>query len=120
MVTFSGFYESHEPPPSGDARGIVPAHRDGHRNGQQSGHILNLHFVCCHPGGRQGDTERVVARWRRPVASGEALFMLHRTMRFVPHRHTAMAIKMANKVSACCIVVELIAALVADGAIRSE
>ena len=30
MAAFSGFYESHEPPPLGDARGIVPPHRDGH------------------------------------------------------------------------------------------
>jgi len=30
MGTYSGFYESHEPPPSGDARGIVLPHRDGH------------------------------------------------------------------------------------------
>ena len=33
MVAFSGFYESHEPPQSGDVRGIVPVHCDGHRNG---------------------------------------------------------------------------------------
>ena len=31
MVAFSGFYESHEPPPSGNACSIVPAHRDDHR-----------------------------------------------------------------------------------------
>jgi hypothetical protein len=31
-----------------------------------------------------------------------------------------MAIKTANKVGKCCIIVELIAALAADGAIRSE
>ncbi len=31
MAAFSGFYESHEPPPSGDAYSIVPAHRDGHQ-----------------------------------------------------------------------------------------
>ncbi len=37
MVAFSGFYESHEPPPSGDARGIVLPHRHGHQNGQQRG-----------------------------------------------------------------------------------
>ncbi len=37
MVAFSGFYESHEPPPSGDARGIAPLHRDGHQNDQQRG-----------------------------------------------------------------------------------
>jgi hypothetical protein len=38
-----------------------------------------LHYRCvdCRPGGRRGDTERVVARWRRSVASGEALVMLH-------------------------------------------
>ena len=40
MVAFSGFYESHEPPPSGDARGIAPPHRDGHQNGQQSGYLF--------------------------------------------------------------------------------
>ena len=61
MVVFSGFYESHEPPPLGDARGIVPAHRDGHQNGQQSGHIFHLCFFCCRSGGRRGDTDRVVA-----------------------------------------------------------
>jgi len=67
VAAFSGFYGSHEPPPSGNARGIVPAHCNGHQNGQQSGHI------CCRPGGRWGDTEPVVAWWRRPVASGHAL-----------------------------------------------
>jgi hypothetical protein len=40
MVAFSGFYESHEPPPSGYARGIVPPHRNHHQNGQQSGYIF--------------------------------------------------------------------------------
>ena len=39
MVAFSGFYESHKPPPSGSVHGIVPAHRDGHQNGRQSGHM---------------------------------------------------------------------------------
>ncbi len=29
MVSCSGFYESHGPPPLGDAHGIVPAHRHG-------------------------------------------------------------------------------------------
>jgi len=79
MVAFSGFYESHESPPSGDAHGIIPPHRHGHRNGQQSWYMLHRRFVCCHPGGRRGNTERVVAQWRRPVASGEALVMLHGT-----------------------------------------
>ena len=77
MVAFSDFYESHGPPPSGDARGIVPAHRHGHRNGQQSGQILHFHFVCCRPGGRWGDMERVVAQWRCLVAFMKALDLLH-------------------------------------------
>jgi hypothetical protein len=82
MAAFSGFYESPGPPPLGDAHGIVPPHRDGHQNGHQSGYILHLCIVCCLPGGRRGDTERVVARWRRPVASRVALDMLHWEM---PH-----------------------------------
>ena len=47
MMAFSGFYESHEPPPSGDVCGIVPQHRDGHRNSQKRGYILLHHFVDC-------------------------------------------------------------------------
>jgi hypothetical protein len=59
MAVFSGLYESPGPPPSGDTRGIVlvPPHRDDHRNGHQSGYIIHRCFVCCRPGGRQGDTE---------------------------------------------------------------
>ena len=97
MVAFSGFYESHEPPPSGDVRGIVPPHRDGHRNGQQSGYMLHHCCVNYHPGGCcLGNTEQVVARWRRPVAYGEALVMLHWAMCSILHRRTAMAIKMVR------------------------
>jgi hypothetical protein len=50
-------------------------------------------FVCCCPGDRWGNMERVFARWRRPVASGVALDMPHQAMPFVLHRCTAMAIK---------------------------
>jgi len=95
MAVFSCFCESHEPPPSVDVRGIVPPHCRGHRNGQQSGYMLHRRFVCCRPGGRRGNTEQVVAQWRRPVASGEALVMLHWAMRSVWHRRTATAIEMA-------------------------
>jgi hypothetical protein len=42
MVAFSGFYESHKPPPSGDAWDIAPPHRNGHRNGQQSGYMFMM------------------------------------------------------------------------------
>jgi hypothetical protein len=60
------------------------------------GTLIHRCFVDCCPGGRRGDTERVVARWRRSVASGEALDMLHRAMRSVLHQRTAMAIKMVR------------------------
>jgi len=59
MAALSGFYESREPPPLPlvNARGIVPAHHDGHRNSQQSGFILHRRTVCCRAGGRWGNTE---------------------------------------------------------------
>jgi len=41
MVAVSGFYESHESPPSVDPRGIVPLHHTGHQNGQQSGYMFH-------------------------------------------------------------------------------
>ena len=91
-----GFYENHEPPPSGDAGVIVLPHRHGHRNGQQSGYTLHHLCVNCCPAGRLGNTRQVVARWQRPVASGEALVMLHWEMRSVLHQRTAMPIKMAR------------------------
>jgi hypothetical protein len=96
VAVCSGFHESHEPPPLGDARGIVPAQRDGHQNGQQNEYILHNRCFDCRPGGRRGDTEQVVARWWRSVASGEALVMLHLAMRSILHRCTAMAIKMTH------------------------
>jgi len=96
MVEFSGFYESHEPPPSGDARGIVLPHRHGHRNGQQrGGHVAHC-CVDCVPGGRRGNTEHVVARWQSLVAFMKALGLLHRAMRSVSHWRTAMAIEIAR------------------------
>jgi hypothetical protein len=53
-------------------------------------------FACC-PGSRWGNTERVVARCRYPVASGVALDMLHRVMPSVLLRLTAVAIKKASR-----------------------
>jgi hypothetical protein len=95
MAAFSGFQESHGPPPLGDVCGIVPAHRHGHRNSQQSGHILHRYFVCSPPGRCRGDMERVVTRWRHPVASGVALNMLNWVMHSVLLQCVCMAIKMA-------------------------
>ena len=99
MVAFSGFYESHKPSPSGDACVIVPPHRYGygHHNGLQRGYMLYCCFACCSPGGRRGDTERVVTQWQRPVASGVALDMLHRVMPHVSHQRLTMAINMVRR-----------------------
>jgi hypothetical protein len=98
MVALSGFYESRKPPPLGEARSIVPPHRDGHQNGQQCGYMLMLQYRCvdCCPGGCRGDTERVIAQWQRPVASCEALVMLYWAMRSVLHRRTAMAVEISR------------------------
>ena len=92
MAMFSGFYESHEPPPSGDALGIVPPHRNGHQNGKQSRYHC---FVCCRPGGCRGDTEWVVAQWRHLVTFMKALIMLHRAMPHAPLQRLRTAIEMA-------------------------
>ena len=97
MAVFSGLYESPGPPPSGDARGIVPPHRNDHQNGHQSGYMIHCCFICCRPGGRQGDTERVVARWWHPVASGVALGMLHWAMLHVSLQRLTMAINMVHR-----------------------
>jgi hypothetical protein len=53
-------------------------------------------FVCCCPGGRWGNMEQVVARWRHPVASGVALDLPYWAMPSVLLRRTAVAIKMAG------------------------
>jgi hypothetical protein len=52
-------------------------------------------FACC-PGGRWGDTQQVVARWRHPVASRVALDMPHRAMLSVSLWRTAVAIETAG------------------------
>jgi hypothetical protein len=52
-------------------------------------------FACC-SGNRQGDTKRVVTRWRRPVASKVALDMLHWAMPSELPWSTAVAIEMAD------------------------
>jgi hypothetical protein len=59
------------------------------------GHVAHC-CVDCVPGGRRGDTERVVARWRSLVAFIKALDLLNWEMRSVLHWRTAMAIEMAR------------------------
>jgi hypothetical protein len=52
-------------------------------------------FACC-PGGHWGDTERVVAQCRHPVASGVALDIPHWAMPSALLRRTTVAIKTAG------------------------
>jgi hypothetical protein len=61
MAVFSGFYESQEPLLSVNVGGIVSPHRNDHPNSQKSGFMLHHRCVDCYPGGRWGNTERVVA-----------------------------------------------------------
>ena len=47
----------------------------------------------------------ILDRWRRPVASVEALDLLYQAMRAVSYRRTATAIEMAREVGALFVVV---------------
>jgi hypothetical protein len=64
-------------------------------------------YACC-PGGRWGDTEQVVTRCRRPVASGVALDMSHWAMLSVLLKRTAAAIKMANNGGHSFVIIDFV------------
>ena len=62
----------------------------------------------------------ILPQWHRPVASSEALDLLHWEIRAVLHRRIAMAIKTASKVGVfvdCCL---FACALVVAGVLRSK
>ena len=80
VAVTSGFRSSPGPPLLGDTYGTVSAHSHGHRNGQQTARIFPSSLFACNPGGRWGDTVRILAQWQRPVASSEALDPLHWSM----------------------------------------
>jgi hypothetical protein len=65
-------------------------------------------FEIVDHGGRRGDTAQALARWRHPVASSEALYVLHRAMRLAPYHCIAMAIEIASDSSAFFVVVDLL------------
>jgi len=65
-------------------------------------------------------SERVLTRWWHLVVFMKATNLLHRAMCVEYYRRIAMAIKTASKVGTFCIIVVLIVALAAAGAIRSE
>jgi hypothetical protein len=82
------------PPPSGDARGYVIAMAI--KMASFVGVFVDCCWFSCCPGGRWGNTERVVAQWWHPVASGVALDMPHWAMPSVLLRRTTVAIKTAS------------------------
>jgi hypothetical protein len=45
---------------------------------------------------RQGDSEQIIAQWRRLVAYKAALDMLRWAMRLSPHRRIVMVVNMAH------------------------
>jgi hypothetical protein len=45
-------------------------------------------------GGCHGNAMQSLARWRHPLASIEALVVLHRSMRPAPHRRIRMVVEM--------------------------
>ncbi len=65
-------------------------------------------------------SEQVLARWQRLVAFVKATNLLHQVMRAVWYSRIVMAFKTASKVGTCCIIIVLIVALAASGAIWSE
>ncbi len=96
MVVFSGILESPKPSPSGNVCITY----------QRIAMAINLAtflesfvdcclFACC-PGGRWGNTEQVVARCWRPVASRVALDMLHQAMPSVLLRRIRKAFEMGR------------------------
>jgi hypothetical protein len=50
-------------------------------------------FEFVNHGGRWGNTAQALARWRHPVASSEALDLLHRALRPALYRCIAIAIE---------------------------
>jgi hypothetical protein len=70
--------------------------------------VLCVLFKFFDHGGRQGNTAQALARWRHPVASSEALDMLHQAMRPALYRYIAMAIEIAIDSPAFIFAVDLL------------
>jgi len=63
-------------------------------------------FEIVDHGGCRGNTAQALARWRHPVASSEALDVLHRAMCPTSYRCIAIAIEIASDSSAFFVVVD--------------
>jgi hypothetical protein len=67
--------------------------------------VLCVLFEIVNHGGRRGDAAQALARWWHPVASSEALDLLHWAMRLASYRCIAMAIEIARDSSAFFVAV---------------
>jgi hypothetical protein len=65
------------------------------KTSRKVGVFIHCYVVDCRPGVCGSNTERVVAQWRRPVASDMALDILHWDMPHELLQCLRMAIKMA-------------------------
>jgi hypothetical protein len=50
-------------------------------------------FEIVDHGGRRGETAQALARWRHPVASSEAMVVIHRAMRPASRRRIRMVVE---------------------------
>ena len=54
-------------------------------------------------GGRRGDAMQALAQWQHPLASSEALDVLHWAMRPASHRHIRMVVEIVVNLPACFV-----------------
>jgi hypothetical protein len=73
----SGVRDSPGPPPSVDALGYVPPHKQGQQNGRQVWYFFVVFLWHSKPLSVRGNTARILAQWWRPVALREALNPLY-------------------------------------------
>ena len=70
--------------------------------------VLCVLFEFVDHDGRRGDTAQALARWRHPLASSEALDVLHWAMRLASYRCIVMAIVIARDLSEFFVAVDLL------------
>jgi hypothetical protein len=66
---------------------------------------LCVSFEFVDHSGRQGNTAKALDQWQHPVASSEALDVLHWVMHPVSYRRIRMAIEIASNLRAFFVVV---------------
>ncbi len=93
VASTSVFRCSPGPPLLGDARGILPVHHHGHRNGQQVWCFFRSFFLACNLIVPRDEMEWILTRWQHPVASSDALDPLLWAMYAVLHWRIIAAVE---------------------------